>query len=169
MFDNILFIDCLQATVGALFQVMDLARTHRSTDPDGWYDVIVALNQILTYDDMKRLVTRSDDNEVRDGFERLDRDVYHTWKSSFIGIGQYHMIACGVSERFQHEERERHAHPGDNDFDPDELDDDVDIISGRRYYLAYQVMSTYYHWLRLHPAAEAVFMHGFMVSASFVF
>ena len=87
MFDNILFIDCLQATVGALAQVMDFARTHRSTDPDGWYDVIVALNQILTYNDMKRLVTRSDDNMVRDGFERLDRDVYHTWKSSFVGMG----------------------------------------------------------------------------------
>ena len=46
MFDNVLCIECLQATVGALAQVMDFARTHCSTDPNGWYDVIVALNQI---------------------------------------------------------------------------------------------------------------------------
>jgi hypothetical protein len=46
MFDDVFFIDCLQATVGALAQVMDFARTHCSTDPNGWYDVIVALNQI---------------------------------------------------------------------------------------------------------------------------
>lgn len=148
---------------------MDFARTHHFTNPYWWGNVIEALDHVLTYDDMKKLVTRSDDNEVREGFERLDRDVYHTWKASFVGSDRYHMIACGVSGRFQHEERERHAYPGDDDFDPDESDDDADVMSGHQYYLAYQMMSAYYHWLRLHPAAEAVFMHGFMVSASFCY
>ena len=52
-------------------------------------------------------------------------------------------------------------------YDPDESDEDEDLVSGHQYYLAYQMMSAYYHWLRLHPAAEAVFLHGFMVCASF--
>jgi hypothetical protein len=51
------------------------------------------------------------------------------------------------------------------DHDPDESDDDTDLVSGRQYYLACQMMSAYYHWLRLHPAEGAVFMSGFMVSA----
>ncbi len=164
MFDNILIINRLQATVGAMARVMDFARTHHSNDPIGWDDVIEALNQILNYTDMKRLVTRSNDNEVREGFERLDRDVYHTWKASFVGICRYHIILRGVSGRFHHEEMSERA-VFSEDHDPDELDDDTDLVSGRQYYLAYQMMSAYYHWLRLHPAEGAVFMSGFMVSA----
>ena len=72
MFDNIFLSIALQATVGALAQVMDFARTHRSTDSIGWDNVIDALNQVLTFNDMKRLVTRADANEVREGFELLD-------------------------------------------------------------------------------------------------
>ncbi len=72
-------------------------RMHQSNDPVSWDDVIVALNQILTLNNMKRLETRLDDDEAREGFEHLDPDVYHAWKASFIGIGRYHLIMCGVS------------------------------------------------------------------------
>ncbi len=54
--------------MGALARVMDFARTHHSNDPVVWDNVIEALNQVLTYNDMKRLMTRSDENEVREGF-----------------------------------------------------------------------------------------------------
>jgi hypothetical protein len=97
--------------------------------------VIEALDHVLTFDDMKKLVTRSDDNEVRVGFERLDREMYHTWKTSFVGSDRYHMIARGVSGRFRHEERDHRAYPGDDDFDPDESDDDANFVSGHQYYL----------------------------------
>jgi hypothetical protein len=169
MFDNIFLSIALQATVGALAQVMDFARTHRSTDSIGWDNVIDALNQVLTFNDMKKIVTRSNASEVREGFEEpLDRDVFHTWKASFVGIFRYHVIPRGVSGRFHHEEVfERPVFP--EHYDPDESDEDEDLVSGHQYYLVYQMMSAYYHWLRLHPAAEAVFMRGFVVSASFVF
>ncbi len=96
-----------------------------------------------------------DDIEVRGGFEHLDRVVSHIWKASFIGIGWYHLILRGVSGRHQFE----HA-VFPEDHDPDESDDDADLISGHQYYLTYQMMSAYYHWLWLHPAVEAVFMCG---------
>ncbi len=95
MFDNILFIDPVQATMGALARVMDFARTHHFNDPVGWDNVIKALNWVLTHNDMKRLVTRSNDNKVWEIFERLGQDVYHTWKASFIGLGRYHLILRG--------------------------------------------------------------------------
>ncbi len=78
---------------------------------------------------------------------------------SFVGINQYHLILRGVSGQFHHEEVFEHD-PFPEDHNPDELDDDADLISGHQYYLAYQMMSAYYHWLWLHPAAEAVFMLG---------
>ena len=142
---------------------MNFARTHRSNDPVGWDDVIEALLQILTHKDMKRIVTRSDENVVREGFERLDRDIYHTWKASFVGIDRYHAILHGVSGRFSHEEvLESATYPEDHD--PEASDDDADLVSGHQYYLTYQMMSAYYQWLRLHPTEETIFMNGFMVS-----
>ena len=62
---------------------------------------------------------------------------------------------------------ERDAYPEDHD--PDESDNDANLIFGHQYYLEYQMMSAHYHWLWLHPAAEAVFMRGLMVSAFIIF
>jgi hypothetical protein len=151
--------------VEALSAVMDYARTHHSSNHIEWNDVIKALGEMLTHRDMRWLVTQSNDNKVRKGFDRHDQDVYHTWKASFIRINRYHLIMRGVSGWFHEEEVfKRDVYP--ENYDPDESDDDADLVLGRMYYLAYQMMSAYHHWLCLHPEEEAVFMQGFMVSAS---
>jgi hypothetical protein len=100
-------------------------------------------------------------------FDQCDEDVYDTWKRSSVGILKFHRILCGVSGRFEH--KERFWHPiFDEIYDPDESDDDTDIVSARPHLLACHQWNAYFEWLCLNEENSAA-DHRFMVVRSHLY
>ena len=144
---------------------MGHACMHHAQNNHAWDVVIMTLKDVLSPKDMEHLKGHWDEEGMRPGFHRLDEAVYDTWKALFVGGTRDNIIMHGVSGGFQEEEiTECEVFP--KHFNPEESDDDCDVVAGCPFYLASQMMSTYFEWLHLHPKEEAIFEQGFMVSFS---